>query len=66
MKLKWRHVRSHDDEDGKTDGRLDHAERRLDELEKRAERVVPWLEGRRQRNHWAQAISEIYREGRAQ
>lgn len=44
--------------------RADVAEDRVRALKVRADRVAPALEGRRARNHWAEAIAALYQEGR--
>ena len=41
------------------DPRLKVAEAKVTELEERAERVVPALIERRQRNHWGETIAAI-------
>lgn len=41
------------------------ARERVEELEHRAERVVPKLNERRNRNHWGEAIAAIARKGHA-
>jgi hypothetical protein len=43
---------------------LDAAEARVSDLERRADRVLPWLHARSESNHWREGWDELIYRGR--
>ncbi|MDP9820374.1 DUF7620 family protein [Nocardioides massiliensis] len=59
----WRRILGRTQEEGEVDQRIKQAEEKLADLERRANRVVPSLERRKRRNHWAETVEMLW-EGR--